>query len=159
MARDRCSACGDALTAAEIAAMDADTDFIPHGDRGHLIGRTSAFEEARRRAEFPYVVTEVDRAGSEHEFAACRDPFTAGRLESWLHGRLGRWGVAVVRMDGREDEHFNEDREGERFFDRLSDDEVRAFVAATTSCDPSALDRRGMIDSFYALFYGDPVAS
>lgn len=37
--RETCSTCREPLTPAEVAAVDADTDFIPHGDRGHKISR------------------------------------------------------------------------------------------------------------------------
>ncbi|HWE82654.1 MAG TPA: hypothetical protein VG265_13475 [Gaiellaceae bacterium] len=60
---------------------------------------------------FPYVVTEVDRAGCEHEFAACSHPLEAGRLQDELADRLDRRGIAIVRIDGREDELFDEERE------------------------------------------------
>ncbi len=34
----KCQTCGEPLTVAEIREMFKDTDFVPHGDRGHFAG-------------------------------------------------------------------------------------------------------------------------
>lgn len=38
-ARSTCVVCGESLTAFQIQFLDADTDWLAHGDKGHLIGR------------------------------------------------------------------------------------------------------------------------
>jgi hypothetical protein len=117
--------------------------------------KLAILDRARRKLDaeerFPYRVTEADLAGTTYEFCACSDPFTAERECEALAKRIGRWGCAFVSILGREDEHFNED-EQTRFFDRLDDAALAAFVSRVGVV--FAGDRQASIDEFYVRFYG-----
>lgn len=85
-----CSVCGDELTAAEVRAVWADTDFIPHWDRGHTIGwepTPANFAAARTVAT---VGDGLDRLAR------------VGYVNGWTVGEVrGELGFLVAVADGR----------------------------------------------------------
>lgn len=81
-----CSTCGDPLTVDELRAMLADTDFVEHGDRGHLGG----FEPTPRNYRMARYLTRTTRRE--------RLERKAEKRREWSDGRAAKADAAQARV-------------------------------------------------------------